>query len=368
MATRKSAAAKSAPTAPAGDSAPVSDAARRLVAALGASDGAMRDRAAALIVDTLLDSRVDAWIDADELVDVLAEAVTAENVARVVERHAAPSRDRLVAHWEASGERPRDFLTPELRRRVEAIAEKAPPPRAAWAKDAVDPALVRQLIAPVLQETLLSFARRLPLPGVGESPGSGGARGGGGSMLGGIAGRLKAEVSRHAETVAERGKALLGGLGAQLEAQLQSAARDFSQTASNEMRAALEARLRSPEGRDLARRIRMQALGALLDAPLRELWRDAESMPLDEIDALTGPIAEHNRLRTEVRGFVRDEVKATLEVEGARSIREVLDEAGLLPRLRSIAEARAGTQLEALLARDDFARLVDDALGAAGLR
>jgi hypothetical protein len=337
------------------------DRAKTISDLLAAEESPLREQLGTIVVDTLLGTTLAELVDVDEAVNLLVLATTGPNVQRLVTRHVVPGRGRLVAHWRKTRERPADLLGPDLRKRVERIVASAPTPRAAWAQGAVDPSLIRQLFAPIVQDTLMSFARKLPLPGVGsESSGSSG----GGGMLGGIAGRLKAEVKTRAEGIAEKGKSLLGGLGAQVEAQIQGVAREFSQGATNEMKAALEARLRSPEGVELASKIRTQALKRVLDTPMIELWKDMEHQPLDEWDAMTAPIAEYNRNREPVQEFVEGELRALLALEGARTVREFLDEAGLLDEVTRILLERVGAQSRAVAQHADFAAWVGALLDA----
>lgn len=320
----------------------------------------LREQLATLLVDQLLSTTLGALVDVDETVNLIVSAAAGPNVQRAVTRHVQPSRDRLVAHWKKTRERPADLLGADLRLRVERLVASSPTPRAAWAKNAVDPSLVRQLFAPIVQDTLMSFARKLPLPGIGGDSGGGG----GSSMLGGIAGRFKAEVKNRAESFAEKGKSLLGGLGAQVEAQIQGVARDFSQGATNEIRGAIEARLKSPEGVEIAAKIRMQALKRLLETPMIELWKDMEYQPLAEIDALSAPIAEYNRVRGPVQELLEGEVRAMLALEGERTLRELLDENGLLDEVTRILLERFSSQTRALVSSAGFVTWVGALLDA----
>src|SRR5206468_3292871 len=106
----------------------------------------------------------------------------------------------------------------------------------------VDAALFRRLFAPVWTNLLLSFAKRLPLPGMG---GGGGAAGGGaagavGRGVSGIAGRITRSAKEQAERLVDAGKSVMGGLGTEVERRLQAAAKDFSDSAAEVFREALE--------------------------------------------------------------------------------------------------------------------------------
>ncbi len=334
-------------------------AADRLLAALTADDSEQRASLAALVVDHVLDQPVGAFVDREALVDGVVTALTSDNAVRVVDRHLRPGRERWAARWAANGEKPGDFVSDDVRERLHGILAKAPIPASRWAKGAVDPALVRELVAPVLQETLLSFARRLPLPGVG----GGSEGGGGGSRSGfGLRSKLKAEVGKRAAGVIEAGKGVLGGLSAEVERQIQAAARDFSESASEQMRRSMNERLRSPEGRALLGRIRRQALDHVLDTPFREFEEDVAAMPLDDLYALLGPIAEHNAERSLFVAGLHDEIDELLEIDGERTGRELLDEAGLLEHVRAQAVAQVDEHSAALFGSDAFAAWVKGVL------
>lgn len=308
----------------------------RIVAALTAKKSPLRERGLTALVDTVLSQPVQAFVDVDRLVAAVPTASSGPNTARTIELHARPAWERYVERCAANGETVGDAVPPEVRRRVARLLTTQRPPAAAWTRDLVDPKLIRQLLAPVLQQMLLSFAKGLPLPGLGAP--MGGAGGGDGLRSGlGIRDRLKATVEKRAERVVEAGRTVLGGLGAEVERQVQNAARDFSESASREAKAALEDRLRSDEGKRLLSQIVSQALDGLWRTPLSELNRDVDALPWDDLWGLVPLVSEHNRERGPVLDAIRDELEATLAVVGARTVRDLLDEAGLLePTLEGV--------------------------------
>ena len=122
----------------------------------------------------------------------------------------------------------------------------------------------------------------------------------------------------------------IGTLSDGVERQLQAAARDFSQTAMSNARKSLRDRLRSDEGKEILAEIRTQFLDRLVQTPVFELLEDANALPQDEIFALVPQVLDHNRVRPEVQAAIAGEIASFLELEGARSGRDILDEAGLL--------------------------------------
>ena len=130
-------------------------------------------------------------------------------------------------------------------------------------------------------------------------------------------------------------KAVLGGLGVDVERQIQDAARDFSHAASQELRQIVEERLASEDGREKTAAIARQILTRVLETPLTEMAKDVPHLPWDEIRELARTISSDLRDDDEIRPLVAGELGAALEAEGARSPRELLEEAGILDEARS---------------------------------
>lgn len=332
--------------------------AQRIAAALSGDDAALRERGMSVVLDFVLDQPLATYLDADAAVALMVEASTGPNAATQIERHLRPGWDRHVARCEENGETPGDAIPADVRDRIVRLITTTRPPKAEWSKDAVDPKLIRELFAPVVQEFLLGFARKLPLPGVGardESAASGASRGSGF----GIRNRLKQSVEKRTAGIVEASKSVLGGLSAEVERQIQSAARDFSESAHRDVRDALLNRLRSDEGRRLLTEIVTQAVDRVLDTPLSEMNADVDALPWDEIWALVPPIVEHNREREPIVETVRAELEAVLAVEGERTVRELLDEAGTLDRTVALVLEHADAPARAFFGSDPFVDWVD---------
>lgn len=321
----------------------------RIVGALTADTSPLRERALGSLVTFVLDEPVSTWISPEDVVELLQAAVTGPNVAQQIDRHADATWERYVARCEVTQDTLGDGLPDDARDRITRLILETKPPAAKWADDAVDPALLRALFAPALQELLLGFAKNLPLPGVG---GGGPAEpAGGGSKTGfGLRSRLKQSVEKRAEKFVEAGKSVLGGM----ERQVQALAKDFSEGAGRDFRRAMKARLRSEEGRALAEQIVRQALDAVLDTPLAEFNKDTAALPLAEIYALAAPIAEHNRERAPIVDAVREELEVFVAGEGQRTARELLVEADMLDITLAKAMAHLDGPTQRYFASDDF--------------
>lgn len=281
------------------------------------------------------------FIDPGEVVEVLATAVTEENALRVGQRWIEPVWERHKERSRGEADTVGDAVPTADRERIRALLRDARVPRAQWAEGAVDPQLVRDLFAPVLQQTLLGFVRRLPGLGGADAPGasSGGA-------LGGFAGAFGKRALEQAGRLADVGRGVLGGA---LDERVQQLAREFSRGALGGMREAVRERLKSDEGKRLVGQIREQAFERLLVAQVHELMEDAEAVPMERVREVAASLVAFNARRDFVHSAVRQEVEAWLALEGSRPVEDLLAEAGLLDTVRRLLTAR----LDAFLA--DFA-------------
>lgn len=335
-------------------------AADRLLERLSGDDPAFRERALSTLIQFALDQPISTYLHIDETAQLIALAGTGPNTTRSIERHMRPGWERNLARCEETQDTLGNSIPDDVRARIPRLILETKPPKSEWAKNAVDPKLLRDLLSPVLQEFLLGFARKLPIPGKGGGPAGPGedvSRSGFG-----LRNRLKQSASKRAEKFVEAGKSVLGGLSAEVERQIQAAAKDFSASAEQDIRRALIDRIRSAEGRDLLRQIVEQAVAHVLDTPLAEMNKDAESLPWDDIWALVPPIAEHNRERDHVVAAIRDELRALLEVEGQRTARELLEESGLLDDTVAAVLRHGNAPAQAFFASAEFDGLVRDLL------
>jgi hypothetical protein len=348
--------------------------ARKLLAALHATENGLAARGARQVVDELMERPLRSFVGSvDEVERLVLAAWTSENVARVAARQVRPGLERYRAGFAATGETPGAWMDDALRGRLASIVASAKPPRMRWARKAVDPALVRRLFAPVVQDTLIGFAKRLPLPGTGGG-GAGGSTSAGSARLSsaasgllGIGRSLKAQVEKRAEPLLETGKSLLGGVGAEFEARIQTAARDFSEGALSGIRDAVRDRLASDEGREIEREIRQQVLATILDTPISELLDDVDRMPLDAIDAWVADWAELAAKGERLPPIVRREIEALLASEGDRTLGELLEESGVRAQAVDLLVARVEAQLAENEPTDGMVAWVVEWLEAAGV-
>jgi hypothetical protein len=313
-----------------------------------------------MAVDHALSMPLASFVDFDAGRRIVVAALTAENLQRILQRHAAPGFDRYTARVSASPETLGGLVPQPARERIRHILDHSKPPRARWAKKLVDPALVRRLFAPVWVNLFTSFAKRMPIPGVAAVTAAAAATGAAGS---GIAGRLSRSVQERAEKLVDRGRSAMGGLGAEVEKRVQAAARDFSDGAAEIFREAMADRLKSAEGREIVAEITTQVFDRLMAAKLVDLHEDARQADVPEILAAASEIVGHSVTRSFIAETILGEVTEFVAFEGQRPLREILEELGILGEVRGVAVARITETARGLFAEPGFAdwigRLLD---------
>ncbi len=302
-----------------------------------------------LSVDVLLAQRLDALVDTDTAAELACDALHEPLVRRVLEAHVRPALERQRARVADTGERLGDAFPPGADETLIALLRQARMPDVAWADGLLDARLLKRLLAPVLQEALLSFARRLPLPHVGPGASAVAGRAGalGSVLLGGIAARA-AEVGRNVAS------GIASGVGAEVERKVHAAAREFAEDALDGLRATLHERLESEEGRALVQSLVAHAVRHLHRTRTDALLGGLDALPAEDTDALVARIVAHGAAREAIRAAVRDEVRAALAIEGSRTVRDLAREAGIEASLARALETPAAAVLGPLTASPEF--------------
>ena len=270
-------------------------------------------------------------IDPDRAVALALGAIDAERIERVLHDIVHPAIDRQRDGAAARGDTVAQWVPDDGPALLDEIVAGARRPRGAWASAIVDPAHVRELLAPVLQETLLAFARKLPGVGGAESNQAG-------KLLGGLARGLAQGAGAQAQKLADLGRGVLGGLGAEMEKRIGTAAKDFSQNAFEPLRETFVQRLESDEGKAILGTMRAHAVRTLLEAPAAQLIEDLDAAPRASVDRLIARSIAHVAGREETRALMRAEVETFLAAREGRTVRDLLDELGVTGP--AIAEAR----------------------------
>ncbi len=326
------------------------DARQRIVTSLVEGDGSLRRAGMELIVDHVLTQPLETWLDVDTLSSLLIDALSHGNAARGIERHVLPGLARVQHALAASQETVGDTVPDDARAAIDALVTHPSGPRFAWLRGALDRDKLRTLIAPALQEVLVSFASHIPL--AGRDGGAGGAA----RVAAGLVGQLGRSTG---ERLRNLGKSVADGLGVDIEAKLRDAARDASQGAVSGLERAITARLATPEGENLVAALARSVLAHVLATPMSTILDDLDRLPLADAIRVAAPILEHTLARELWRSIVRNEVRAALALEGARSVRELLEEAGLLAQTRTLILDRADRVAHEFFHGDAFASWID---------
>jgi hypothetical protein len=197
----------------------------------------------------------------------------------------------------------------------------------------------------------LNFGTRLPLPGMGAASGAAAAVGRG---MGGLAGRLTRSVQERAEKIADAGRTVMGGLGAEVEKRIQAAAREFSDGAAEIFRDALRDRLKSKEGRELMGQIVGQIIDHVMTTKLADVQKDMDAIDVDGIFDVVPEIVAHAAPGALIRSIIEGEVAAYLALEGHRTLFDVLSEMGLLTEVRATLIRRSSAVAQEFFATSEF--------------
>ncbi|MEM1418392.1 MAG: hypothetical protein AAGH15_26090 [Myxococcota bacterium] len=308
-------------------------------------DEGKRREAVALAVDVMLGRPLGDFVEPIGLVDVLSTGLAEAMLERGRTLHVNPAWNRHRARSAETRELVGNMIDEPSRVRLRVWLEKPRAARADWLRGAVDLDLLRQLLAPVLGDTLVAFAKRLPGVELGTQLGTG---------LGGLAGAFRKGLRKGAGSEAPEAEPTAKDEGG-AAGRIQALAKEFAAGALGTARQQLDARFRSPEGRELLGRLRAQVFAALLAAPVAEVMDDLDAIGREDLVAALPGLVAHNAGRSFVKDAMRQEIDAFLAVEGSRPLREVLEEAKVLPGVRAYLRLQGERLLDAMLEDAAFA-------------
>lgn len=328
--------------------------ASRVLARLTGADSPLRDELIALTVDFALQMRLRDAIALERVRELVLSALDEPNLQRIIERHVEPGYLRQAQALAGSDATVGTLVPDRARAAMHAIAAKLRPPRARWARNAFDPALVRTLLAPVWTQVLLSFATRLPIPGLAAAVGP--------EKSSSVTGLFARTAMQRASKLVDRGKTAIGSLGIDLDKHLADAARGFSDNAAQIFRTALQERLASPEGRALQARIASELLDHVLATKLADLQQDLDDLPVADAFALAPQVIAHAAHTEHVQAIVRRELDAYVALEGGRTLSALLSELGILDSTRAALIERGTAHAQALFGSAGFTDWLQRAL------
>ena len=297
--------------------------AARIVGRLTSAQAPLRAELAEILVDQLFERRVRDVVDLAGVHGLLLQLFSSANLRRIVEEHVAPGFARYAADREGQSARVGSLVDPVAHQKLHALVRNFRVPDAKWAEHGLDPALLRRLFGPVWTQVLQTFAKRLPMPlGAASAPAADGGR----NASAGLTGVLTRSVQAQAEKLIDRGRSVMGGLGAEVERRLSVAARDFSDTAAHAFRQSMQERLRSDEGRELVSQILAGFTDHVLRTRFAELQLDVDVLPVAELFDLVPELVSHAARSAFVQGIVQRETETWLTAQGERRLGELLDE------------------------------------------
>jgi hypothetical protein len=285
--------------------------------------------------DFLCQRRLNELVDVTRLLAAADAAATEPRVGRLIARIVAPARARLVERAKKSALLLGVWL-PEPARDAMASLLGMPAPIPRKLIDAVvADEHVRENVRAMLQEALQNVIHK----GFAAAPGGRGLRG----MIG-LAGAA--------------GRGLFGGIGEELQRQLEERVRDFVDGGVQLLQQRIAQKLASEETARLLGRRRRRAFLDLLQRPESEVARWAEHAPWLAIDALLPSLVTHNLARAEVRDALKTELAAAIAELSAQTIGAEFDELGLRDAAREAFRAHLGPLARAFVASPEFARAV----------
>lgn len=298
----------------------------RILQILTADKSPLRDELLDFTLEFLLDRKLATLFDPKEAHSLIIASLTEINASNYIERYSLPQWDRYLKRCKNSQAKIGIFVPEIVQQQIDDLLKDAMLPEGKWVPKVFEPVLIRKLLSPVIQQTLVNFANKLPRPNL--DPISEAASQFGSSKLGNrFAGRFS-KLKQSA--VFSRGKDMLSDLTADLEGRIHEIAKDFSSTAMSEGKIALQMRLESEEGRKIMSEIRRHFLSSLMETTLSELNEDIERYPVAELTRLAPAIIVESVKTSFLLDALTEELDALLKAEGDRTFREILDEAGIL--------------------------------------
>jgi histone H3/H4 len=288
---------------------------------------------AGLAFDFLCTRRVTDFVSVDEIMAAIDPPLEAARVQRFQERFVRPQRARLIERAKKSSIKVGAWLPDAVRDEIAALAGQPAPLPPRIVDEAIASERVRDEVKAMLQDTLSSFITKAT-SGVSDATPS----------------ALRGALSRGAFNIASASKGLLGGIGDQIQKQLQEKVRDFVDGSVSAVQKRIADKLKSSETSAMLGKRRREAFLQALGQTEAEVAALIERGPQEQIERMVPQILQHNRARAELREAIRAEVEAVLAELATQTVGELLDEVGLRDW------ARQGTLARGAVVLGDFTR------------
>lgn len=281
--------------------------------------------------DFVCERRVNEILDPEWLMTALDRATEPPRLSRWLEHLGAPAGARALARLRSSSLPLGDWLPPPVREALaELLGRPMPLPRPLVDQVLADEHL-RESARAMLQETMSSFVDKA----FAAAPGGRGLRG----MIG-----LGAKAAG----------GLFGGLGEELQRQLQGRVRDFVDGRMTVLQGRVAEELVSVETARMLGRRRRELFSKLLRRPESDAARLADRLPGRALLAMLPAIVQHNLAREAVRRALREELAAALDTLARQPIGALFDELGLRELVRQRLQAQGLPWLRAFLASTEL--------------
>ncbi len=210
--------------------------------------------------------------------------------------------------------------------------------------DAVASERVREGVRQMVTETLDGFVNKAHQ---GDAQGSGGGSGGG----------LRGVLSFGARAAAGVGKGLLGGIGEELQKQLQERAKGFVDSSMAAAQKRLADRIASEETAKTLGKRRQKFFQRLMarTEPEAATWIE-KSIRWKDVDALLPSVVAHNLARKELREAIEGEVQIVFDQLANEPLGALLERAGVKEHARAWAREQGLALAKGLVATDGFAQ------------
>ena len=296
-----------------------------------------------LVFDHACAQPLSAFVDEARVLAAIETVATEPRVSMLHQRLLAPLRERLLARGKQSALTLAAWIPEPL---VEPIADLVGAPMPLPPKlvdELVASEEVRDEVRAMLSDALSGFIKK--------------ATGGGGEKTG----SLRDVLGRGARTFGAVGKGLLGGLGDELQRQMQDRVREFVDNSVSSLQERIAKKLKSDETTKTLAKRRRQGFLKLLKKPEKEAATSLESIPFAAIDALAPMLVGHNVRRTEIRDALKAEIGHALGDLGKTTVGEHLDELGLRDQARAALHAHGGAFGKSFMATPAFVAWFDQA-------
>lgn len=255
------------------------------------ADGDDAGRLVGVIFDFLMTQPVSRFVSPEQVLEHVEAALSPSHVRRVVTEHLPAALDRDRERARGREERLESYLTDEATALFRRLAAEPVRLQPELLVGLVKQDAVRHLVRVMVEETLGRFVQMLK-PAVA-----------GGAL----------------------GKGFFARIGAQMEAQMSKAASGFVATSLDFLLGRLAHVLATPETESQLGRLRAEGFEAALKLKTSAMWDLAQGVDLDEILAVVPGLVAHNLARPEIRELILSEAAVALDVEGARTLSELLE-------------------------------------------